>query len=69
MDYFTSLKDSAANSWSSLTGTVSGYWSNRPSWLGGPASPPQGGRRGKTYRRKGKKKSKRRRTGRKSSHP
>lgn len=65
MDYFTSLKDSAANSWGSFTGAASGYWSNRPSWLGGPASTPQGGRRGKTYRRK----SKRRRTGRKSIHP
>jgi hypothetical protein len=59
MDYFTSLKDSVANS-----------WNNRPSWLGGPTPQPQApmGGRGKTYRRKSKKKSKRRRTGRKSSH-
>jgi hypothetical protein len=72
MDYFNSFKDSAANSWSSLTGKVSDYWSNRPSWLGGPSpqpQPPMSGR-GKTYRRRHKKhKSKRRRTGRKSSHP
>ena len=58
MDYLASLRDSAANSWSSFTG----YWSNRPA-----PQAPMGGR-GKTYRRKGKKKSKRRRTGRKSSH-
>lgn len=66
MDYLT-------NAWATATGTASDYWSNRPSWLGGPAPAPAsapapttttvGARRRKTYR----KKSKRRRTGRRST--
>ena len=64
MDYLT-------NAWTTATGTAYDYWSNRPQWLGGPASAPEpapttttvGARRRKTYR----KKSKRRRTGRRSS--
>lgn len=68
---FEDVWSKATDGWNSLTSTATGTWDSFKNRLFPPAQPtpsPQGGR-SKTYRRKGKKKSKRRRTGRKSSHP
>ena len=64
--------------WSSTTSTLSSYWENRPTWLGGPAPQPVvstavGGRNKRTFRKHVNKirrpRLRRRRTGRKSNHP